>query len=159
MKVPHCTLMLALLGAVVGLAGCSTLEVVIPALSSSGAGAECEPSSSECVEKRSARLRAMTRDKGYAWVAQPEPAAGYANGTRLFAYRMTRAKLGCADLARALGELKNAGAAYGKPVAGVAPAQVKRTRSLIVRVRGELGFEMHRRCKTASHTRGRLALN
>jgi hypothetical protein len=159
MKVFRCALMLILLGAVVGLAGCSTLEVVIPALSPSGAGVECEPSSPECVEKRTAKLRAMTRDKGHAWVAQPEPVAGYANGTRLFAYRMTRTKLGCDDLARALGELRTARAAYGEAVAGVAPAQAERTRSLIVKVRGELGFEMNRRCKTASQARGRLALN
>ena len=90
----------------------------------------------------------LTRDDAHAWVRQVEPLEGYAAGTRLFAYRIAKTKLRCADLAHGLVELQAAHAAYGKPVSGVPAAQAKRTLSLIVQVRSELGHEMRRRCKS-----------
>ena len=136
----------------IGLSGCSSLnEITPPNLSLFSTGSEaCDSSSAECLQKRAARLRTLTSDAAHAWVRQVEPVDGYAAGTRLFAYRIAKTKLRCADLAHGLVELQAAHAAYGKPVSGVPAPQAKRTLSLIVKVRSELSHEMRRRSSAAA---------
>ena len=138
----------------VGFSGCSTLkEMTLPNLPFFSTGSvACDSSSRECLHNRAVRLRTLTSDASHAWVRQVEPVDGYAAGTRLFAYRIAKTKLRCADLAYGLVELQAAHAAYGKPVSGVSTAQAKRTSSLIVQVRSELGHEMRRRCKSRKGT-------
>ena len=133
----------------VGLSGCSSLNgIKLPTLSIFSTGSQCDSSSTECLQRRAARLRTLTSDDAHGWVRQVEPLEGYATGTRLFAYRIAKTKLRCAELARGLVELHVAHAAYAKPIAGVSAVQAKRTLSLIVKVRSELGQEMQRRCKS-----------
>jgi hypothetical protein len=130
------------------LAGCTGFQLKLPDLSALTTGStECQEQSPECLQQRAAKLRAMTNDRTHAWVQQPEPLAAYANGTRLFAYRMSKRKLKCEQLGRGVAELQQAGAAYGNPVGSVVLAQAARTKALIEEVRGELGAEMRRRCK------------
>ena len=134
---------------VIGLSGCSSLNgIKLPTLSISSTGSQCDSSSTECLQRRAARLRTLTSDDAHAWVRQVEPLEGYAAGTRLFAYRIAKTKLRCADLAHGLVELQAAQAAYAKPVPGVSAVQAKRTSSLIGKVRSELGQEKRRRCKS-----------
>lgn len=145
--------------AVAGLSGCSSLESIVPSLAFSGAGAvQCDSADLACMQQRVATLRAMTSDRQHAWVRQNEPPHGYANGTRLFAYRITRSKLSCDNLAHGLSELRQVRASYTGGVVGVSPAELTRTKSLIVDVSGELASEWRRRCRTASGLRGAAAL-
>ena len=138
----------------IGLSGCSSLNEILPNQSLLSPGSEaCDSASAECLHKRAARLRTLTSDAAHAWVREVEPPEGYAAGTRLFAYRIAKNTLRCADLAHGLVELQAAHAAYGKPVSGVPMAQAKRTSSLIVQVRSELGHEMRRRCKSGKSSR------
>jgi hypothetical protein len=133
----------------IGLSGCSSLpQMSFPALPLLNTGAvECSSPSADCAEQRAARLRSLVADRTHAWVRQVEPLESYAAGTRLFAYRMAKTKLRCADLAHGVIELQTAHAAYGKPVSGVPAAQAERTRSLIVKARSELNQETQRRCQ------------
>ena len=150
MRFSRCKLLtLFLVSLCIGLSGCSSFDMTLPNLSFlSIASVKCDSSSPECLQKRAARLRKMTKDHAHAWVRLVEPLEGYAAGTRLFAYRMTKTRLSCADLAHGFVELQRANAAYGNAVPGVRPAQAKRTKSLIVKARSELGSEMRRRCKS-----------
>jgi hypothetical protein len=109
---------------------------------------DCDASTPECLEQRSAQLRSMLDDKSHAWVDQPPGPEGYANGTRLFAYRIQRPKLTCRQLTTGIGELARAGEAYGKPVTGVPEPEIPRVRKLVLKVHGELGAEKRRRCRS-----------
>lgn len=141
------------------LSGCSSIEMLVPSLAISGAGgAGCDSAVPECVRQRVVTLRAMASDRQQAWVGRSEPLQGYANGTRLFAYRITRSSLSCENLALGLGELRQVRTSYADAVPGVPPAMLKRTKSLIVDVHGELTSEWRRRCRTASGLRGAAAL-
>lgn len=131
----------------------------MPSLAISGGGAaECDSATPACVQQRVATLRTMTSDRQHAWVRQTEPLRSYTNGTRLFAYRITRSKLSCNNLAHGLGELRQVRAAYAGAVPGLALASLQRTRSLVVEVHGELTSEWRRRCRTANDLRRVAAL-
>jgi hypothetical protein len=147
-------LLLASLGAP-GLTGCTSVQLPSSPLSLLSTGSvkppppqDCDPGSRECVEQRSAKLRGMLGDRKNAWIDQP-PAnvADYANGTRLFAYRMQRAKLSCHQLATGFAEVSRVAVAYSAAVAGVVPVQSERVRQLAGEVRGEIASEKRRRCK------------
>jgi hypothetical protein len=157
MQLPRSRLFTVLqVNVLIGLSGCSSLpQMSFPALPLFSTGAvECSSSSAACAEQRAARLRSLVADRTHAWVRQVEPLESYAAGTRLFAYRMAKTKLRCADLAHGVVELQTAHTAYGKPVSGVPAAQAKRTRSLIARTRGELNHETQRRCQARKGQRG-----
>ncbi|NJO32209.1 MAG: hypothetical protein HC869_02895 [Rhodospirillales bacterium] len=133
--------------------------MIVPGFAISGGGAaDCDSADPACVQQRVAALRTLTGDRQHAWVAQAEPLRGYSNGTRLFAYRITRSKLSCDNLARGLGELRQVRTAYAGAVPGLSPASLKRTRRLVVEVHGELAAERHRRCRTVGGVRGAAAL-
>lgn len=145
--------------AVAGLSGCSSIESIVPSLAFSGGGAaQCDSTVPACMQQRVVTLRAMTSDRQHTWVRQSEPPHGYANGTRLFAYRITRSRMSCDNLAHGVRELRQVRASYTGAVAGVSPAELKRTKNLIVDVSGELSSEWRRRCRTASGLRGAAAL-
>lgn len=149
---------LACVTALLGLSGCSSLDIIVPSLAlSGGSAAKCDSAVPACVAERVVTLRAMTSDRQHAWIRQIEPPHGYANGTRLFAYRIVRSKLSCDNLTHGLSELRQVRASYAVAVAGLTPAEIKRTKTLIVDVSGELASEWRRRCRTAAGLRGAVA--
>jgi hypothetical protein len=101
-------------------------------------------SNSECL----LRLKALVEDPQRQWVGKPQPAAEYAEGVRLFAYRALRNRLTCRELALALAEIDAAAEAYRRPVAGVTPDQARRVRVLSGEVAKELKAERAGRCST-----------
>ena len=62
------------------------------------------PTESTCQtpQQCAVQLRVLVDDPKRDWVGQPQSADGYADGTRLFAYRALRNKLTCGELKRAL---------------------------------------------------------
>lgn len=92
-------------------------------------------------------LKTMIDNPDRSWVGQPQSPEAYANGTRLFAYRVLRQKLSCGELTRAVEEMRVASKSLGGSVPGVAPEQVSRTRALSTQVEGELAKERARRCR------------
>jgi hypothetical protein len=101
-------------------------------------------SNSECL----LRLKALVEDPQHQWIGKPQPAAEYAEGIRLFAYRVLRSKLACHELGRALVEIDAAAAAYRRPVPGVTPDQARRVRVLSDEVAKELKAERASRCNS-----------
>ena len=73
------------------------------------------------------------------WVGQPQSAEGYADGTRLFAYRALRKKLTCSELKRALDDTTAA-------TALLQPVRYEKVRSLATAVSRELKGENGKRC-------------
>jgi hypothetical protein len=98
--------------------------------------------SSDCV----AQLRALVESEKREWIGRTVPAAEYATGVRLFAYRALRARLTCKELALALNEVDAATRTLHSPIAGVTPEQVDRVRILNAQVEVELRAERARRC-------------
>jgi hypothetical protein len=93
-------------------------------------------------EKCAAELKIMLSDPIRNWVGQQQSPDGYANGTRLFAYRSLRKKLTCDELGRALVEIE-----------AVSPslqaARYEAARKLMSEVRRELSEERTKRCRRA----------
>jgi hypothetical protein len=94
------------------------------------------------------RLKALVEDPQRRWIGNPQPAAEYAEGVRLFAYRVLRTQLSCEELALGLAEIDAAAAAYRRPVPGVTPDQARRVRVLSGEVAKELKAERASRCNT-----------
>lgn len=93
-------------------------------------------------------LKAMISDPTRSWIGQPQSAADYANGTRLFAYRALHSELNCRELTLALNDIDAVAKAFRTPVAGVKAAQANRVLALNAEVDGELRSEYARRCRT-----------
>jgi hypothetical protein len=93
-------------------------------------------------------LRVMIQSPDRGWIGQRQPAAGYADGTRLFAYRALRRQLTCSELALAVDELRAAAKSMGGPAPGMTPDQLTSTRALSSQVEGELARERSGRCRT-----------
>jgi hypothetical protein len=92
-------------------------------------------------EKCAKELRKMINDPTREWIGQPQSPDGYANGTRLFAYRALRKKLTCNELKRALEDMNAA-------TSLLQPAQYDQARALTVAVAREIKAEQGRRCGT-----------
>lgn len=107
-----------------------------PAYEDCGTAAQCK-----------AVLKTLIDDRDRSWVGQQQPAAAYANGTRLFAYRALRKKLNCRELGLALDEVGLTAKAYSWPVPGLTQEQTTRTRALSAQVEGELTKERAARCR------------
>ena len=90
-------------------------------------------------EKCAAQLRKMVTAPTRDWVGQPQSPDGYADGTRLFAYRALRKKLTCNELKRAL-EDTNAATSL------LQPTRYDSARSLTTSVARELKAEQDKRC-------------
>jgi hypothetical protein len=86
-----------------------------------------------------AQLRTMVDNPKRDWVGQPQSADGYADGTRLFAYRALRKKLTCGELKRALDETTAA-------TALLEPVRYEKVRTLATAVSRELKGEHGKRC-------------
>jgi hypothetical protein len=91
-------------------------------------------------EKCATQLRTLVKDPVRNWVGQPQSAEAYANGTRLFAYRVLKKKLTCDELRRALVETEAAGPS-------LQPARYEGARKLMGEVRRELSAENTKRCR------------
>ena len=90
-------------------------------------------------EKCAKQLKKMVNDPTRDWVGQPQSEEGYADGTRLFAYRALRKKLTCNELKRAL-EDTNAATSL------LQPARYDQVRALTTAVAQELKAEQDKRC-------------
>jgi hypothetical protein len=92
-------------------------------------------------EACAAQLKILVSDPVRGWVGQSQSPDGYANGTRLFAYRALKKKLTCDELGRALTEMDAASASPSLQV-----ARYDTARKLMSEVRHELGAERTKRC-------------
>ena len=93
-------------------------------------------------------LKTMIDSPDRGWIGKQQAPGAYANGTRLFAYRALRTKLTCNELGLAVGEVRAASKSMDRPVPGMTPDQLSRTRALSVQVEGELAKERAGRCRT-----------
>lgn len=111
-------------------------------------GLHCVDDSAGCVAERSAALQELNNDKSRGWIKQPAPAAAYASGVRLFAYKQKKRELSCDELAAGRREA-DAGPAIlrGPDGKSLTTAQVARGVMLAQEVGRELANEMKRRCK------------
>ena len=87
------------------------------------------------------QLKVLVADPKRDWIGQPQSADGYADGTRLFAYRVLRKKLTCGELKRAVDDTTAA-------TALLQPAHYEKVRSLATAVSRELRAEHGKRCGT-----------
>jgi hypothetical protein len=90
-------------------------------------------------EECATQLKILVSDPIRGWVGQPQSPDGYANGTRLFAYRALKKKLTCDELGRALTEMDAASPS-------LQAARYDTARKLMSGVRHELGAERTKRC-------------
>jgi hypothetical protein len=90
-----------------------------------------------------ARLKTLVTNPNRDWIGVPQSADGYANGTRLFAYRTLRRKLTCSELQRAVEDCKAAMTSLDAP-------PYSRARALAAEVTRELATEQAKRCSRPS---------
>ncbi len=104
-------LMALALAAALGLAGgCS---------SGPGLGEPCLDDSKACIDSRVATVNGMVTDPGKAWINQAPTRATYASGVRLFAWRSSKDRLTCEELAAGLREMAAAKASLSQgPIPG-----------------------------------------
>lgn len=101
-----------------------------------------EPPACKGAEKCAAHLKKLVANPKREWIGKRQSPAAYSDGTRLFAYRVLKGKLTCAELARALQETREAAPTLqGGEHAG--------TRKLMAQVSAELRAERQQRCKPA----------
>ncbi|PPD28976.1 MAG: hypothetical protein CTY20_08145 [Hyphomicrobium sp.] len=81
-----------------------------------------------------------------SWITAPATPAQYATGVRLFAYERLRPSLTCKELVIAADEIAAMIITFQKPVEGVAPETMTRTRELGSRIESELKTELKARC-------------
>lgn len=99
------------------------------------------------------QLKLMIEDSERRWIGQWPSTASYADGTRLFAYRLLRAELTCPELVLALDEIRSVAKSFGGAVPGVKPEQVTRVRALNIEVESQLQTEHAERCDPSSPPR------
>ena len=105
------------------------------------------PTESTCQtpQQCAVQLKVLVDDPKRDWVGQPQSADGYADGTRLFAYRALRKKLTCGELKRALDDTTAA-------TALLQPVRYEKVRTLATAVSRELKAEHGKRCGTRQQT-------
>lgn len=125
------------------LAACSGTEPPPPP----NAAAGCVDDSKHCIEMRGQALKAMLADSKRAWVTKPETPAAYATGVKLFAYRGTRDKMTCAELAHGREETRSMPQTL-KPgsVPGMNDSRLAQVRDMSGQVNKELSKEFDRAC-------------
>lgn len=113
-------------------------------------GLSCVDDSQGCISERGAALNQLMADKQRAWVREPAPAAAYASGVRLFAYKQRKRELSCEELGIGRKEA-DAGPAIlrGPDGKGLTSAQIARGAMLSQEVSRELSTEMKKRCGRA----------
>jgi hypothetical protein len=87
-----------------------------------------------------AHLKKLVSDPKREWIGVPQSPEGYADGTRLFAYRSLRKKLNCNELQRAVEDTKAATVSLQEP-------RYARVRILVSDVARELNAEQAKRCR------------
>lgn len=104
--------------------------------------------SQACIAERGGALNQLLSDKSRSWVRQPAPAAAYASGVRLFAFKQKKRELSCDELSHGRREA-DAGPAVlrGPDGRSLTTAQVARGVMLAQEVGRELTTEQKRRCK------------
>jgi hypothetical protein len=130
--------------AALGLGACGT-----PAGDVIGSGGmSCVDDSQSCVAARGTALAALSNDKSRGWVRQPAPAAAYASGVRLFAFKQHKRVLTCDELAVGKREADaGPGVLRGPAGRGLAHSQIARGVILANEVSSELAREIKRRCR------------
>jgi hypothetical protein len=136
----------AALTGVLLLSGCTSsgeFSLLGNASSDAEATSLAAPTESACQtpQECTAQLRVLVDDPKRDWVGQPQSADGYADGTRLFAYRVLRKKLTCGELKRALDDTTAA-------TALLQPVRYEKVRTLATAVSRELKAEHGKRCGT-----------
>ena len=110
-------------------------------------GITCVDDSQHCVSERSSALGQLVGDKQRAWMQEPPPAAAYASGVRLFAFKQKTREMTCQELAQGRREADaGPGVLRGPQGQGLTPAQISRGVMLSTEVSRELASEMKRRC-------------
>jgi hypothetical protein len=130
--------------AALGLAACGT-----PGSENIGSGGmSCVDDSHACVSARGTALASLMNDKSRSWVRQPAPAAAYASGVRLFAFKQRKREMTCEELAIGKREADaGPGVLRGPAGRGLTHGQVARGVILAGEVSTELAREMKRRCR------------
>jgi hypothetical protein len=125
------------------MSGCSSPDgfALFPGTGADGKSAEASNASTcPTPEKCAAQLKILVSDPVRDWVGRPQPPDSYANGTRLFAYRVLKKKLSCDELGRALAEIEAAAPA-------LQAAGYDAPRKLMSEVTRELSVEKDKRCR------------
>jgi hypothetical protein len=113
-----------------------------------GKGLSCVDDSQHCIAERGGALNNLMADKQRGWVRQPAPAAAYASGVRLFAFKQKKRELSCDELSTGRREADaGPGVLRGPDGRGLTTAQVARGVMLAQEVSRELSIEQKRRCK------------
>ena len=113
-----------------------------------GKGLACVDDSQACIAERSGALNQLMADKQRTWVRQPAPAAAYASGVRLFAYKQRKRELSCDELSIGRREADaGPGVLRGPDGRGLTTAQIARGVMLAQEVGRELSTEQKRRCR------------
>jgi hypothetical protein len=130
---------------VVGIGACSGVDLA--SNTAARGGLACVDDSKQCIEQRSAALRAIMGDRERKWVKEPATPEAYASGVRLFAYKERKKELTCEELAIGRREAEAAPVALRRSAgARLTPAQVSRGVLLGTEVSRELAAELKRRC-------------
>src|SRR5262249_50871450 len=91
------------------LAGCASQDGEMPfTLIGQPKPAVADPDLCDAAQDCAAHLRNLVKNTNRDWIGVPQSAAGYSNGTRLFAYRALRKKLTCGELQLAIEDTKAA---------------------------------------------------
>jgi hypothetical protein len=125
------------------LSGCAASDGWKFPFSSSGVEAPAAPPEADpCATPKDCalHLKKLVSDPKRDWIGQPQSADAYANGIRLFAYRLLRKKLTCNELQRALEDTKAATLSLQEP-------RYDRARTLVADVSRELNTEQAKRCR------------
>jgi hypothetical protein len=102
-----------------------------------------QPDSCPTPQECALELKRLVSDPNRDWIGRPQSADAYANGTRLFAYRILRKKLTCEELHRGLADTETASSSLKEP-------RYQRARPLAVEVLRELKAEHTKRCRARS---------
>jgi hypothetical protein len=124
------------------LAGCSGMPAELSlfgGISTESPALGADTGSCPTPEACAAQLRKLVNDPRRDWIGRPQSADGYADGTRLFAYRALRRKLSCSELKVALEDTGAAAQMLQSP-------QHVQARALSSAVARELKAEQSRRC-------------
>jgi hypothetical protein len=134
------------LAAILLLSGCSTSEgFKLPFGLAEANLTTAPPQSDSCPtpQECALELKRLVADPKRDWIGRPQSARAYANGTRLFAYRILRKKLTCEELHLALDDTKTASALLQE-------AHFEHERLLAADVLRELHGEHSKRCRPRS---------
>jgi hypothetical protein len=126
------------------LSGCTAAGGLNLPFSDAGAKATAAPAEDACGTPKdcAVHLKKLVNNPNRDWIGQPQSPDAYANGTRLFAYRVLRKRLTCDELQRAVEDTK----AASFSLFSLQEARYERARPLVAQVTKELSAEQTKRC-------------